>query len=355
MLSNSRHLPKYYFWLANKLIQPFQPKEINTLVLIADLDAEPLRYKRKVDPLGFFPPFCRVLARYGIGSKFVHDIKGIEQAAQQSNHKSILINLVDEDKPDISKYDFPGDLSKEFRAVFNSYSVARIVSDKMRTNDYLSTHGIAMPRCNSAGADIFSLPKTGYGHTAAVVDDIESADADKYNTEFIDTRVQFQGKHYYTSLRLMCIGPAVLKILVQARDCDERNPAARNRNTPQDPSLLRHLNAVQVAANLDKLHSLAEDIWRVLGPGFYAHDVLVEAKSGRVLLCESEYKFYPEPFMKKFRGLMDNEDRLVSTCEQASYARIAASVFLEYCNKLENGEDISHHRVPETVDSDSNT
>jgi len=66
-------LPRIYCRLANGLIAPLQPREPELQVVIADLDARPLRYNRKVGPLAFFPPFCKALAGFGIGSRFAHD------------------------------------------------------------------------------------------------------------------------------------------------------------------------------------------------------------------------------------------------------------------------------------------
>ena len=96
---------------------------------------------------------------------------------------------------------------------------------------------------------------------------------------------------------------------------------ARNRDTPRDPELLRYLRAELASADLERLLSFAARVGRTLGPGFYAHDVLVEAGSGELYLCETEFKFYPRPFMRRFRGMLDGEGELFSTCGQGAYAR----------------------------------
>ena len=96
---------------------------------------------------------------------------------------------------------------------------------------------------------------------------------------------------------------------------------ARNRDTPRDPELLRYLRAELASADLERLLSFATRVGRTLGPGFYAHDLLVEAGSGELDLCETEFKFYPRPFMRRFRGMLDGEGELFSTCGQGAYAR----------------------------------
>ena len=276
--SVSSLLPKCYCRLANRLIAPFQPREPELRVIVADLDAKQLRYNRKVDALAFFPPFCKVLAQYGIGSRFVHDVGGMEQAVGQRDCKAVLVSLVDEDRSDLGRYDLPGELLGRFLAVFNSRGIAGILRDRRLTNEYLSSHGVRMPGCDATGGRVFSLPRTGYGHGAAVPDEVGESNDASYDTEFIDTRVRFRGRSYYTSLRLMCVGPVVLKILAQARDCDERDPAARSRNTPQDPELLEHLRFELAATGLGRILAFGQDVWRALGPGFYAHDLLVKPR-----------------------------------------------------------------------------
>ena len=196
-------LPRIYRRLANGLIAPLQPREPELQVVIADLDARPLRCNRKVDPLAFFPPFCKALAGFGIGSRFARDAEGVEKAIARHRGKMILINLVDEDRDDLGKYDLPDGLLGEFSAIFNSHGLAGMLRDKRRTSDHLASCGVNMPRPAAAGGKAFILPRTGSGHGAIVADGPGWPDDASHSTEFIDTRGRFKGRLYYTSLQLM--------------------------------------------------------------------------------------------------------------------------------------------------------
>jgi len=101
---------------------------------------------------------------------------------------------------------------------------------------------------------------------------------------------------------------------VQARDCGEQDPAARTRDTPQDAGLRAHLRTELVEGDLERVLSFGTKVGRTLGAGLYAHDLLVEADAGELYLCESEFKFYPKPYMRRFKGLLDDEQELFSTC-----------------------------------------
>jgi len=134
-----------------------------------------------------------------------------------------LISLVDEDRHELGKYDLPNGLLGEFAAIFNSCSLVRILRDKRKTNDYLTSAGMQKPGWGAGrGKKVFSLPRTGYGHAARLADYAVQLDDASYSAEFIDTKVRFKDRLYYTSLRLMCIGPNVLKVIVQVCDFGEQ-------------------------------------------------------------------------------------------------------------------------------------
>ena len=325
-------LPGSRIWFANKQIKRFKPKEAIARVIIADLQtAHPLKNRQKVDALRFFPHFCKVLAQEKIESVFVHDIASLEHNLLAGDRKNILINLIDEERSGIDIYNYSDDLMSRCDSVFNSMNSAKIIRDKKATNEFLSAHGILMPKYGTSHhGRIFSQSRTGYSSAAKLVYEGNQASSDRYNTEYIDTIVQYDGKDYYTCIRIMCIGTRLIKVLVLARDCKEHNPEVRDLNTPQDRSLLQYLYKQMAVPTLGQLVSLGERIGILFGPGFYAHDVLVDNRSGLAYLCETELKFYPRAFMKRFRGMFDKEQVLFSTCNQNTYAQYAASEFVDY-------------------------
>ena len=117
-----------------------------------------------------------------------------------------------------------------------------------------------------------------------------------YNTQFIDTTVQFRESVYFTCIRLVCIGTYLIRIYIRARDVSENNPSVHNKDTPKDRELLDYLHEKLVVPRLEAFHALSDRIGRVLGPGFYAHDVLIENKTGQLFLCETGFKFYDDTY-----------------------------------------------------------
>ena len=302
------------------------------------MSRNPLRQRRVVDVFRFFPAFCKNLAKHGFATVFVYDEQSIMQNIVNSSGRTVLVNLVRERDARIDSYDFSSELLEKIDIVFNTCHLARIVGDKQSTNEFLSAQGVPMPKCNVDGRDykglIFSFSRIGRNRSAYIVDNAGTADDSRYNTEFVNTIVEFKDRSYYTSIRLMCVGPHILKILVRARDSAEQCPECRDHNTPRDRELFQHLHESLVFPNLDSLSSLAEQCESAYGPGFYAHDVLIEQPTARVLLCETELKFFPTAFMKRFHGFLDDANTLVSTCNQSAYSKHAAYQFMNYCNQI---------------------
>ena len=323
-------------WIANKIIGRYQPKNPRQKVIIADLYSNPLRNRKVVDAAKFFPSFCRVLGKNEIGSVFVYDIDSMERNTQDSVDKHILINLISERKINPA-YNIPSSILKKFNLVFNSYSLAETIRNKKVTNEFLSSCGVPVPRAQSSGTRIFSMEKIERGRhdTAIVVDASDKISVDRYNTEFIDTRVQFENNSYYTCVRIMCIGSRVVKFVVQARSCREQCVEVRDVNTPLDLPLIRYLHVKLVKNNLGKLLSLAEKAGSAYGAGFYAHDVVIDKDSGDPYICETELKFFPDAYTRKFRGLLDNENALFNTVSWKEYAKTSAIHFLEYLEDIE--------------------
>ena len=287
-----------------------------------------------VDAVKFFPSFCRVLGKKEIGSVFVYDIDSMERNLQDSRDKNILINLISERKIN-SVYNIPSDVLKKFNLVFNSYSLAEIVRNKKVANEYLSSCGVPVPNAPCSGMKVFSMEKAGGHDTAIVLDTSDKISEDRYNTKFIDTRVQFKNNIYFTCVRIMCIGSRAVKFVVQARNCREHSVEVRDVNTPLDLPLIRYLHSKLVKNNLGKLLSLAEKAGAAYGAGFYAHDVVIDNDSCDPYICETELKFFPDAYTRKFRSLLDNENALFNTVSWKEYAKVSAIHFIKYLEDIE--------------------
>ena len=289
----------------------------------------------------FFPSFCRSLARRRIGCIFVHDTESIEKAVSFPGRK-ILINLINEGYGNNQVYDLCDSLAEEFDLIFNPFWLAQIVANRHATNDFLSAHGISVPRRDVAGRQVFSMSSHRRSSSAVIFDNSNLAPSDAYNVEFVDTTIPIDGKHYYTSVRMMCIGTRVIKLIARARDCSENRPEVRDINTPQDRAKLRSLYDTIVIPNLGRLTVLAKVAGDAFGPGFYAHDVLIDSDSGEAFVCETELSFFPTTFMRRQRGLLDDAGTLFSTCNERIYASYAADQFATYCANSNSLTTLDH-------------
>ena len=296
-----------------------------------------LRTRGKVKPRKFFPPFCHVLARCGIASAYVHDAEGLQrEIAQAQGAPVVLIDLVNETYHDLAARAIPERLASQATAVFNSRDLAGIVRDKREANRFLSARGVPMPSMDGlSGKRIFSNVRVGSAEPAFVYDSPDDADEDRYNTEFIDTRVRHGADCYYACVRLMCIGPHLVQVLVRARNVKENNPTVHAKDTPADRALLDRLIEVLVAPQLGDYSLLSRTMAEAMGPGFYSHDVLVEKDSGKLYVCETGFKFYNDGQWSLMGHLADRTlSAQESLTDQRTYASRSAAVFMTYCIEM---------------------
>ena len=242
----------------NRRIKKHNPEESKAKIVIAAVGSRGVSTRGKVRTHLFFPPFCRCLAQCGIGSVYVGDIKSLKREILSfEGGNSIIINLVNETFDDVSEYEYSEDILTKSSAVFNSGEASRIIRDKQQANIYLSEHGISMPSLNIGETSrIFSNARFGSKEEVFLIEDFVKIDESRYNTEFIDTTVEYGDKLYFTSIRLMCIGPHLLQIYVRARDTEENSPSVHSTDTPTNPELLEYLHKQLVSPNLKKFRHL---------------------------------------------------------------------------------------------------
>jgi hypothetical protein len=131
----------------------------------------------------------------------------------------------------------------------------------------------------------------------------------------------------------MCVGPYVTHAFVRARDVSEGNPSVHLKDTPHDAVLINALEKRLIEANTAQFSELAERVYEALGPGFYAHDILVETNSNRALMCETGFKFNDAPYMEWVQSVRSQVPSWnpVHTAEQAATA--ALKPFLSIVSK----------------------
>ena len=335
-ISHSSTRKKFDIWRQNYRIRTIQPLNVRGKILILALGPRGLRPRGKVKARRFFPPFCRVLGQCGIASAYVCDFESLErELCLADGMPTILVNLVNELYDDLDAYDIPKSFLEQTNAVFNSHGIAKIIRDKEEANRFFSQHNISMPGQNlDERTNVFSNARIGSGERAFIVENLQELDEERYNTEFIDTTIQFRESVYFTCIRLVCIGTYLIRIYIRARDVSENNPSVHNKDTPKDRELLDYLHEKLLAPRLEAFHTLSYRIGHVLGPGFYAHDVLIDNKSGQLFLCESGFKFYDDTYENWMIGVVGDRNFLCNISDQETYAGYAASVFVSYCAEM---------------------
>ena len=277
-----------------------------------------------------------MLGQCGIATSCITDFRSLGQELEISEGvPTVLISLIHETYDDLDEYDIPEDLLKQANAIFNSHRTAGIIRDKRKANETLSRQGIMMPSLRiDEGKKIFSNARVGTGENAFVLEKLQDVDDGRYNAELIDTRIPFENSVYFTCVRLVCIGTRTLQIYVRARDVEENNPSVHSKDTPKNPELLEHLYGNLVAPRLEELHALGNRIGRALGPGFYAHDVLVDNNSGHLFMCEAGFKFYDHTYSNRMMNVISDRNLQRTILDQETYAGYAGSVFVAYCAEM---------------------
>jgi hypothetical protein len=167
-----------------------------------------------------------------------------------------------------------------------------ILGDKLATYRAFSAVGIPMPKPIDGVTQqrVFSMERVGTNRPVIVVEGGQPIEPARLNTEFIDTSQEYLGKRYYICLRAMCVGPKPYAIIVRAAEVGE-NPSVRSIYTKLNPGLLNFLYEKVVVDRRVQIERICTDVAKLLGIGFYAHDLLPDSGSNKVFLCESGFKF----------------------------------------------------------------
>jgi len=179
---------------------------------------------------------------------------------------------------------------------YNTPSVGAIIGDKRATNAAFLNAGISVPPMVSAAevttSKVFSNAPIGTHAATAIIEVGRPLDVDRYNTCFIDTAHDYKGKSYYVSLRALAVTGTMISAYVRLRPTGEAEASVHASDTPKDdPHLIAHFHELLVETNRPQLIKLCEQIGDVLGPGFYAHDILPSRETGELYVCETGFKF----------------------------------------------------------------
>jgi hypothetical protein len=248
----------------------------------------------KATPALYFPKFGHALAKRGITLMAYRDpADALRNIANHDPARTALVFIYNEV--------FQRDHFQSFAELtchtgfrfYNAPSAGEILGNKSLTNAVFSKAGIAIPPmvCGEATSKVFSNAQIGT-HAATIILDVgQPLDMGRYNTRFIDTVHEYRGNSYHVALRALAVTGTMLSAFVRLRPTGEAEASVHASDTPQDPARISYFHETLVEGNRPRLIELCEQIGEVLGPGFYAHDILPSRETGELYVCESGFKF----------------------------------------------------------------
>lgn len=278
-------------YFLDRMIPVGQPKKPKAQIIITALTEDGLRADGKSSGNTFFPTFCATIRKQQIATTYCQNIRELLHALKR-NLPNVIIHVYGEDH---KRIDTPETLEAEKKAafVFNAAAIGPIIADKEKSRTRLTNNGVLMPEVDigSGQSIVFSNNKFGTSEETNLIQPGQPINPDRYNTRFIDTIVTFEEKRYFTTVRLACVSNKILHAYVRARNIQENNPSVHAYNTPLDFELLAQLQTQLVDPYREEFKEIADRIFRALGPGFYAHDLMIEAKTKKIYVCETGLKF----------------------------------------------------------------
>lgn len=297
--------------------------------------------KGKVYIPEYFPGFTQSLAAAGVDCSFVFDEQGLTDAIDDRD--TAILHMYNEEKL-YPVNDLIRAAERRAGVVFCTHRAALISSIKPRTNSFLTARGISMPAmigpgdAADLGTSVFSNAAIGSGRRTMVLADGANLDLARYNTRYVDTRLDFGGKTYHTMFRIQAVGRQVQHAYPRARDVGERSASVHSKDTPADGPLIEFLFRTLIEPRREEIARHTFALGEILGPGFYAHDMVVCNSTGRLYMVETGFKFNDTPYATYLEPDADRmpSNRIFYTGE---YPVRAASLFLgEWEHARRNGQ-----------------
>jgi hypothetical protein len=252
--------------------------------------------KGKVYIPEYFPAFTARLAEQDIDCSFVWNEDGLEAAVDARD--TALLHLYNEETG-CAYNDRIRAIEAQASMVFCPRRAGAIVATKPDANRYLTARGVPMPEMvdpSHANGPVFSNTAIGSGHRTIVTQTPEMLDPARYNTAYVDTRRTFDGETYHTMFRIQAIGRQILHAYPRARHVREKSASVHSKDTPANGPLIEYLFDTLIKARWDEIVSFARHLGEILGPGSYAHDMVVGNQTGQMFMVESGLKFNDTPY-----------------------------------------------------------
>ena len=295
----------------------------------------------KIMPTFYFPTFARVLKDRGLVHHETYSLEQLRNVRSDVKntivvliHSETYLNTAPEYLARVRELESYATERFGERCVIHPTRVGLKIGDKAAANQWLSAAGIPMPSLldgKRALSKVFSNQRVGTNTPIQLVATGGPLNAKRYNTKFIDTTHEYNGKPYYVSLRAMGVGRRCVAAYARMRPV-AGGPSVHDADTPRDPKLINHFHQELVAKRMPELRELSGRLGQVLGLGFYAHDILPEAKTGNLYLCETGYKVdesHLRSHLKPLREQLVFRDSLFEPFAEAS-----AKAFLDEVARL---------------------
>lgn len=316
-----------------------EPQPINSVghVIFAEFSKTKFAAHGKVTADRYLPVFSDLLRQHGYKTTITTTVQDLSKAIVDGDYTVVILVYGEDhfipDYPDLTENLLRADL------VFNQIASGKIICNKRATHDFLSNKGVPMPAAQFEGIatkPVFSNHNTSTGADVSVLAAQSLLNSERYNTEFIDTRLQIDNEHYHTTIRLMCVGATITHASVRARSVKDGSASVHGKNTPVDASLLNSVYDEIVAPRLPELHDMAEKISQAMGPGFYCHDVLVETATGHIYLAETGFKFDILSFCKRMANILPDVPAMAGFTTAEDTAKNSFPAFLEIVDAHKN-------------------
>lgn len=300
------------------------PKAAKGTILFAAIGPDKFKLRGKGPMSEYLPVLCSALRQIGYRTQMTAVPRIAKRVASDQRTVAVVNLLHEENDREIDpRYDALV-LGASNLVVFNSIPTCRIIADKARTNELFATKGIRTPRTSGYGGKSFSIPKSGSGSEVEVSDSHGSTHADRFVSEFIDTRLSYNGNEYYTMVRLMSVGKRIVAAFPAARSVSDGNYSVHGYDTPLERGLIGYLKKTLIDDIIDRHNLISQQIGEVLGPGFYHHDLIVERETRDVYLAETGLKFFADSFASHIEPIKKGSPLPEALHDYRVFARIAA-------------------------------
>lgn len=246
-------------------------------------------------PRNILVRLAQILTKKGIASEILPFEALLQKGPAEDENSYVLLHYNEVFVVRENKVDWLQQREAELTALgyklLHSVQQGAIIGDKIRQNECLTAAGVPMPRLLRSGDDFqtaFSNEVSNAHVPVHLIEPGQALDETRYNTEYVDCRHEYNGALWNVCIRAQAIGKRVLFSWVRAG----AEESVHSRDTPVDAGLIQHFHRSLVLPNADRIQAIADGVNKGLGPGFYAHDILPCARTGRLFLCETNWKFY---------------------------------------------------------------